>query len=87
MTQQILLRVVNATKYYYISKEQNKLKSLLKLKHLNKDIVLKNVTVHLYRGDVLGIIVDDQSGKELISKLMLKDVALNVVNITNQYTT
>ncbi|MCD8790013.1 ABC transporter ATP-binding protein [Mammaliicoccus sciuri] len=83
MTQQILLRVVNATKYYYISKEQNKFKSLFKLKHLNKDIVLKNVTVHLYRGEVLGIIGDDQSGKEMISKLMIKEVAPNLGKVTN----
>lgn len=83
MTQQILLRVVNATKYYYENKQQNKFKSLFKLKHLNKNIVLKNVTVHLYRGEVLGIIGDHESGKEMISKLMIKEVAPNLGKVRN----
>lgn len=84
MTQQILLRVVNATKYYYENKQQNKFKSFLKLKHLDKNIVLKNVTVHLYRGEVLGIIGDHESGKEMISKLMIKEVAPNLGKVTNK---
>lgn len=83
MTQQILLRVVNATKYYYENKEQNKFKSLFRLRRLNKDIVLKNVTVHLYRGEVLGIIGDEESGKAFISKLMTKEVAPNLGKVTN----
>ncbi|MBF0747505.1 ABC transporter ATP-binding protein, partial [Gemella sp. 19428wG2_WT2a] len=66
MTQQILVRVVNATKYYYKTKKQNKIISLFKLNRLDREIILKNVTVHLYRGEVLGIIGDDESGKELI---------------------
>ncbi|GGI42234.1 ABC transporter ATP-binding protein [Mammaliicoccus stepanovicii] len=83
MTQQILVRVVNATKYYYKNKNQNKFKSLLKLNHLSKDIVLKNVTVHLYRGEVLGIIGDKESGKEMISRLMTKEVSPNIGKVTN----
>nr|WP_263312849.1 ATP-binding cassette domain-containing protein [Mammaliicoccus sp. Marseille-Q6498] len=84
MTQQILLRVVNATKYYYLNKDKNRLKSLFKLSHLERNIILKNVTVHLYRGEVLGIIGDQESGKEMIGKLMAKEIAPNIGKITNQ---
>ncbi|WP_210620187.1 ABC transporter ATP-binding protein [Mammaliicoccus lentus] len=83
MTQQILVRVVNATKYYYKTKKQNKIISLFKLNRLDREIILKNVTVHLYRGEVLGIIGDDESGKELISRLMTKEISPNIGKVTN----
>lgn len=83
MTQQILLRVVNATKYYYKDKKQNKLTAFLKLNQLEKDIILKNVTVHLYQGEVLGIIGDQDSGKELIGKLMIREISPNIGKVSN----
>lgn len=87
MSKDILVRLVNVTKYFRNVSGFSKVRDLILPKTQNHSIEVKNITIHLYRSEVLGLVGLPGSGKSVVGKLMAKVVAPSEGKVKNEHST
>ncbi len=86
MAGEILVRLVNVTKYFFDAGDKT-LTSRLLHKRENRHVELNQVTIHLYRGETLGITGLPGSGKSVVGKLISKVIEPSSGKVRNNYPT
>lgn len=87
MTSEILVRLLNVTKYFRQVSGFQKFRDLMLPESKNHVVEVKDVTIHLYRGEILALVGLPNSGKSIIGKLMAKVVEPNSGRVKNEYLT
>lgn len=87
MTNNILVRLVNVTKYFRHVSGFSKFRDIIIPDAKNHNVEVKDVTIHLYKGEVLGLIGLPDSGKSVIGKLISKVVEPNEGRVKNDHPT
>lgn len=87
MTSEILVRLLNVTKYFRQVSGFQKFRDLMLPQSKNHVVEVKDVTIHLYRGEILALVGLPNSGKSIIGKLMAKVVEPNSGRVKNEYLT
>ncbi|UBH12715.1 ATP-binding cassette domain-containing protein [Macrococcus armenti] len=87
MTSEILVRLLNVTKYFRQVSGFQKFRDFMLPESKNHIVEVKDVTIHLYRGEILALVGLPNSGKSIIGKLMAKVVEPNSGRVKNEYLT
>ncbi|TDM05298.1 ATP-binding cassette domain-containing protein [Macrococcus lamae] len=87
MSGEILVRLVNVTKYFRDTTGSNRLSAELLRRKERRYVEVNRVTIHLYRGETLGITGLAGSGKSVIGKLMSKVIEPSSGKVRNNYPT
>ncbi|MCU7557768.1 ATP-binding cassette domain-containing protein [Macrococcus capreoli] len=87
MSNNILVRLVNVTKYFRHVSGFSKIRDFIIPESKNHNVEVKDVTIHLYKGEILGLIGLPNSGKSVVGKLISKVVAPNEGRVKNDYPT
>lgn len=87
MTGDIIVRLINVTKYFHDFKQSKQLLDYVKQNKDERIVEVNQVTIHLYRGEVLGIVGIEGSGKSIIGKLMAKVIEPSIGKVRNNKVT
>lgn len=87
MSNNILVRLVNVTKYFRHVSGFSKFRDIIMPESKNHHVEVKDVTIHLYKGEILGLIGLPNSGKSVIGKLISKVVEPNEGRVKNDHPT
>lgn len=87
MSNNILVRLVNVTKYFRHVSGFSKFRDIIMPESKNHHVEVKDVTIHLYQGEILGLIGLPHSGKSVIGKLISKVVEPNEGRVKNDHPT
>ncbi|MCE4957520.1 ATP-binding cassette domain-containing protein [Macrococcoides caseolyticum] len=87
MSNNILVRLVNVTKYFRHVSGFSKFRDIILPDEKNHHVEVKDVTIHLYEGEILGLIGLPHSGKSVVGKLISKVVEPNEGRVKNEYPT
>ena len=79
MTSEILVRLLNVTKYFRQVSGFQKFRDLMLPESKNHVVEVKDVTIHLYRGEILALVGLPNSVNPLSENLWLKLLNLTVV--------
>ncbi|WP_414048661.1 ATP-binding cassette domain-containing protein [Macrococcus animalis] len=87
MSNNILVRLVNVTKYFRHVSGFSKFRDIIIPESKNHHVEVKDVTIHLYKGEILGLVGLPNSGKSVIGKLISKVVEPNEGRVKNDHPT
>lgn len=87
MSNNILVRLVNVTKYFRHVSGFSKFRDIIMPESKNHHVEVKDVTIHLYKGEILGLVGLPNSGKSVIGKLISKVVEPNEGRVKNDHPT